>query len=120
MDQSNMPIPGKGQAIASLVLGILSLVGICVPLLNLIMGIVGLALAAMSKKERLCRRYSHSRIRAQSAWYDFWSYLLFLFCYVRWMCWMCRISGNLGSLGILSGFLLEGESREGSVQQKLH
>lgn len=53
MDQSNIPVPGKGQAIASLVLGIVSVVfwffGVG-SILSLITGIVGLVLASMSKK----------------------------------------------------------------------
>lgn len=53
MDQSNIPVPGKGQAIASLVLGIVAVVfwffGVG-SLLSLILGIVGLVLASMSKK----------------------------------------------------------------------
>ncbi len=53
MDQSNVPVPGKNQAVASLVLGIVSVVfwffGITT-ILSLIMGIVGLVLASMSKK----------------------------------------------------------------------
>lgn len=53
MDQSNIPVPGKGQAIASLVLGIVSVVfwffGVG-SLLSLILGIVGLVLASMAKK----------------------------------------------------------------------
>lgn len=53
MDQSNIPVPGKGQAIASLVLGIVAVVfwffGVG-SLLSLILGIVGLVLASMAKK----------------------------------------------------------------------
>ncbi|MCH5332783.1 MAG: hypothetical protein J1D89_02390 [Agathobacter sp.] len=53
MDQSNMPIPGKGQATASLVLGIISVVfwffGLS-SIISLILGIIGLVLASMSKK----------------------------------------------------------------------
>lgn len=51
MDQSN--VPGKGQATASLVLGIVAVVfwffGVG-SILSLILGIIGLVLASMSKK----------------------------------------------------------------------
>lgn len=58
MDQSNIPVPGKGQAVASLVLGIFSLVFACISpcfwplgILALILGITGLVLAAVAKKQ---------------------------------------------------------------------
>lgn len=45
------PHPGKGKAIASLVLGICSIIFFYIPLAGLIIGIIGLALAAMSRRE---------------------------------------------------------------------
>ncbi len=41
----------NGKAVASLVLGIISLLGLCVPILGIICGIIALVLAGMAKKE---------------------------------------------------------------------
>lgn len=45
MNQSN------GKATAALVLGIVSLLGICVPILGIILGIIAIVMAVMAKKE---------------------------------------------------------------------
>lgn len=45
MNQSN------GKATAALVLGIVSLLGICVPILGIILGIIAIVMAGMAKKE---------------------------------------------------------------------
>lgn len=45
MNQSN------GKATAALVLGIVSLIGICVPIAGIICGIIAIVLASMAKKE---------------------------------------------------------------------
>lgn len=45
MEQKN------GKATAALVLGIVSLIGICVPIVGIICGIIAIVLASMAKKE---------------------------------------------------------------------
>ncbi len=45
MEQKN------GKATAALVLGIVSLIGICVPIAGIICGIIAIVLASMAKKE---------------------------------------------------------------------
>ncbi len=45
MEQKN------GKATAALVLGIISLIGICVPIAGIICGIIAIVLASMAKKE---------------------------------------------------------------------
>ena len=49
--QNNNPQPGKGKAIASLVLGIISICFSYVPILGLACGIIGLVMAAGARKE---------------------------------------------------------------------
>ena len=41
----------KGKAVAALVLGIVSLLGLCIPLAGIICGIIAIILAVMAKKE---------------------------------------------------------------------
>ncbi|MCC8111136.1 MAG: hypothetical protein LIO74_05805 [Ruminococcus sp.] len=43
--------PGSGKATASLVLGIISLIGICSPIIGVVCGIVAIVLSRMSVKE---------------------------------------------------------------------
>jgi hypothetical protein len=50
-EEGYYPQAGKGKAIASLVLGICSIVFCWFPVLGLIVGVVGLILAASSKRE---------------------------------------------------------------------
>ena len=45
MEQKN------GKATAALVLGIISLIGICIPIAGIICGIIAIILAVMAKKE---------------------------------------------------------------------
>lgn len=41
----------NGKAVAALVLGIVSLLGLCIPLAGIICGIIAIILAVMAKKE---------------------------------------------------------------------
>lgn len=41
----------NGKAVAALVLGIVSLLGLCIPLVGIICGIIAIILAVMAKKE---------------------------------------------------------------------
>lgn len=41
----------NGKAVAALVLGIVSLLGLCIPLAGIICGIIAIVLAVMAKKE---------------------------------------------------------------------
>lgn len=43
--------PSNGKATASLVLGIISLIGLCIPIAGLVCGIIALILAGTAKKE---------------------------------------------------------------------
>jgi heme/copper-type cytochrome/quinol oxidase subunit 2 len=43
--------PNNGKATAALVLGIISLLGICVPIVGIILGIIAIVLASLAKKE---------------------------------------------------------------------
>lgn len=55
MEQKN------GKATAALVLGIISLIGICIPIAGIICGIIAIILAVMAKKGRFHRRQTESR-----------------------------------------------------------
>jgi len=80
--------PGSGKATASLVLGIISLIGICSPIIGVVCGIVAIVLSRMSVK-RISSVGISSRWKSKSR-FDFGYY---------WYCnWRCQLYCNLTTL----------------------